>query len=120
MEEALITEIIGDGEGLKAFKLDNGKVIGTGLMIYAIQTQPATEFLKDSGVSMNNGYIVIDEAMMTNYPGVFACGQACRSVQDSITVKSHEQVNGEGARAAGSLLALLERGSVSCPTYSSS
>ncbi len=119
IEGAVISEIIGDGQELKAFKLDNGKVIAAGLMVYAGESRPAGEFLKDGSINISNGYVLVDEAMKTNFPNILACGQLACAAQEASRVKSFEQVCAEGVRAANSLVASLERGTVSCPTCSS-
>lgn len=58
-----------DGE-LKEIEVD-------GLFIY-IGHEPETYFLKDLPITMNYGYLEVDERMETNIDGIYACGDVIR------------------------------------------
>lgn len=70
-----IVEILGEGE-VKAVRLSNQKVIGASLVIFTEPKEPNIDFLKDTEIKINKG-ILVDDAMRTNIPFVFAAGDAC-------------------------------------------
>lgn len=98
-----VSEIIGEGAELKALKLSNGKAIGTSLVLFAGNYIPCTEFLKESGIKMLNGYICVDNTLRTNIENIFACGSACKNETHEAKEKSWEEAGGEGDLAASVL-----------------
>ncbi|RKY32955.1 MAG: CO dehydrogenase/CO-methylating acetyl-CoA synthase complex subunit beta [Candidatus Omnitrophota bacterium] len=104
-----ITEIIGEGAQLKAFKLNNGKVIATPLILFIGNYFAATDFLKESGIVTDQGYICTDEAMRTNIENIFACGSVSKIKNQLIKCKSRGDAANEGAKAASTIVSLLER-----------
>ncbi|MFH1198713.1 MAG: FAD-dependent oxidoreductase [Candidatus Omnitrophota bacterium] len=70
-----LAEIIGEGNELKALKLSNGKALGVDLVIVAGNYIPYSDFLKNSGIETDNGYIIVDSSMHTNIENIFACGR---------------------------------------------
>lgn len=77
---------------------NNDKLNIEGLFIYIGQT-PHTEFLDNLNVKKKNKYIIVDDAMRTNIPGIYACG-------DVIDKKLYQLSTavGEGALAATSII----------------
>jgi len=71
-------EVLGDGTvtGLKVEDLQTGveKVIKTDGIFIEIGMKPNTTFLEGSEVKMEKGFIVVDDHMRTNIPGVYAAG----------------------------------------------
>lgn len=67
-------EFIGEGSELKAIKLNNGKVIGISFALYIGPWIPATQFLKDSGILLEQGFVCVNDFGQTNVEGIFACG----------------------------------------------
>ena len=56
----------------------------TDLVIVAIGVEPATDFIKGSGISFaNNGAIIIDREMRTNMPDIYAAGD-CAEVYNLV------------------------------------
>ncbi len=53
-------------------------------VVVAAGVSPNTDFLKDSGITMDRGYIVTNEHMQTNIDHIYACGDACEN-KDFIT-----------------------------------
>src|SRR5699024_12784909 len=56
------------------------------LVVVSIGIRPNTAFLKDSGIKMDRGTIVVDGQMRTNLPDVYAAGD-CVVVKNRITGK---------------------------------
>jgi len=102
-------EIIGDNQ-VKALRLSNGKIIGTSLILFIGDYKPCTEFLKDTPVGLMEDFIVIDQNMRTNIASIFAAGSVCRTKQDLTRVKTWEDAQKEGEKAAQSVLQFNIRG----------
>ena len=117
LENLEVSEIIGEGAELKALKLNNGKVIGTSLVIFAGNCLPNTDFLKESGIKADEGYICVDEGMHTNIENIFACGSASKIENQPLKSKSWEDVVREGALAGSTIITLLERRNASCQKF---
>ncbi len=112
--DSTLTEIIGEGAELKAYKLSSGKAIEASLILFAGNYKPCTEFLKDSQIRAEDGYIIVDELMHTNLDNIFACGSVC-CLEDKLgESKSWEESCNEGVIVAKNLIASLERGSSLC------
>ena len=109
-----LTEFIGEGAELKAFKLNNGKAIGASLVLFAADFSPSTEFLKETEIKTIRGYLVVDDAMRTNFENIFACGSVCRKEDSLEREKSWEDAVNEGASVASGIANLLERGKNIC------
>lgn len=79
--DSVVEEIKGDGlvesvvmKNVKTNELT--EVEANGIFVY-VGTMPQTEFLKDSGLDLDGrGYIITNEQMETNIPGVFGVGDA--------------------------------------------
>lgn len=57
--------------------VNSGTIVEADLVVSAIGVRPDTDFLKDSGIELNNrGYIVTDKYLRTNKEGVYAAGDA--------------------------------------------
>lgn len=101
---------------VKEFKETDGRLSGlkiidhkkmqeldvSGLFIY-IGFQPDTEYIKDIGLEIDHDYILVDQRMQTNIPGIYACGDMIK--------KEYYQIStavGEGATAALSVIKELD------------
>lgn len=79
--DSVVEEIKGDGivesVVIKNVKTDElSEIEANGIFVY-VGTLPQTEFLKDSGLELDNwDYIIANEKMETNIPGVYAVGDA--------------------------------------------
>ncbi len=79
-----VNEFIEEGDKISV-KLASGKIITGDFVVSAIGVKPATDFLKDSGVTLGpKGHIVVDEHMRTNFEDIYAAGDAAEIV-DFIT-----------------------------------
>ena len=117
LENLEVSEIIGEGAELKALKLNNGKVIGTSLVMFVGNYLPNTDFLKESGIKADEGYIRVDEAMRTNIENIFACGSASKIENQPLKSKSWEDTVREGTLTGSTIITLLERRNTSCQKY---
>ncbi len=70
--------IVNTKEGIKKIIVDF-VVVATGI-------RPNTEFLKDSGITMDRGYIIVNNRMKTNKKHIYACGD-CTVSANTITKK---------------------------------
>jgi NAD(P)H-nitrite reductase large subunit len=114
MDQLQVNELIGEGAQLQALKLNNGKVIATGLVIFCGKPLAALDFLKESDIQTAEGFVMVDDELRTNLGNVFACGSVCRSKVDLNKDKSWEEAAGEGVLAAEGVLKSLERGKLLC------
>ena len=116
LQDLKIIEFIGEGSELKAIKLNNGKIIGASLVLFAGNYSPATQFLKDSGVQVENGYITVNELMQTNFENIFACGSVVKNTNltEMDKEKTWDQATREGALAAENIITLLGKENISC------
>lgn len=114
MDNLGISEIIGEGTELKAVKLSNGKAIGVDLVLFTSGFSPCAEFLKDTEVGTENGYIIVDDTQCTNFKNIFACGSVCKKAGIQEREKPQEEKINEGIIAANQLIQLTERGKELC------
>ena len=68
-----------------------------GLFIY-IGHEPETTYLENTGIKLEDGYVVVDNRMATNIKGIYACGDVIKKEVYQIA-----NATGEGAIAALSL-----------------
>ena len=74
------------------------------VVVLAIGIRPATDFLKDSGIEMVRGTIVVDKHQKTNLEDVYAVGD-CAMVYNRITGLGQWSAMGSTANITGRLLA---------------
>lgn len=72
-----IKELIIENDEFKGVKLKDKELLVSALFIY-IGFTPNTEFLKNSGIKLDNDYIVVDENQETNKKGVYASGDVTK------------------------------------------
>ncbi len=80
-------------------------VLPAELVILAMGVRPATRFLENSGLAMQRGTIVTDEAHKTNLADIYAVGD-CALVTNRITGNTQWSAMGSTANIAGRELAL--------------
>ena len=102
-----VTEIIGEGT-VNAVRLKNKKtgeevVHDTDGIFIFIGHDPNTEMFKDSLDIDENGYLILDQQMHTNLPGVFAAGEVGDPHFQQVVVSA-----GMGAAAAMEVVEFLE------------
>jgi NAD(P)H-nitrite reductase large subunit len=72
-----VIEITGR-DTVQGVTLDNEKTMPCDLVLVAIGVSPRSELALDAKLRVNRG-IVVDRHMTTNYPGVYACGDAAEA-----------------------------------------
>jgi phenylglyoxylate dehydrogenase epsilon subunit len=65
-------------EGKTTLTLATGGSLSAGLLLVATGVQPRAEYLKDSGVEVDEG-ILVDERMRTNVSGIWAAGDVAKA-----------------------------------------
>ncbi len=91
-----VSEIKGDGKEVKSVLLSSGKEVETDGVFVFVGITPASEIFAPL-VDMDNGFIIVNSALETKTPGLFAAGD--------VTASSFRQVvtaAGDGARASHS------------------
>jgi thioredoxin reductase (NADPH) len=89
----------------KIVKLADGSEIAVDGVFVMIGSVPASDWLRDSGVKLDeSGYVPTDQNLMTNISGIFAAGDI-----RSGNVKQIAVAVGEGATAANSVRKYLEK-----------
>ena len=92
-----IEELIGD-KSLEQIKLNNGEIINVSALFPYIGQIPNTQFLSFKNLCNENGYIIVNNNMDTNVPGLFAAGDVTnQKLKQVVTATS------EGAIAATSV-----------------
>lgn len=86
-----LTEIIGEGQ-VQAIKIKEGKVIGVLAVAFMGQEKNNIDFLKNSGIELYDGYIVVDDAMRTNLSSVYSCGSVCLKKGSALEIKSWDDI----------------------------
>ena len=71
-----IAAIEGDG-AVSGVRLENGEVIPADLVVISCGVRANTAIAKEAGITVDRA-IVVNEAMETNVPGVYACGDCAQ------------------------------------------
>ncbi|NQS92269.1 MAG: thioredoxin-disulfide reductase [Chloroflexi bacterium] len=105
--DTVLTEIIGDGT-VNSVRLKNKKTAEENVMdidgvFIFIGHDPNTALFKDQLETDENGYLVLDQKMHTNVPGVFAAGEVGDPHFQQVVVSA-----GMGAAAAMEVVEFLE------------
>ncbi len=82
---------------------DNG-ILAADVVVMAIGVRPCTEFLKESGIEMFKGTIIVDEKLRTNLPDIYAVGD-CAAVKNAVTGSRQWSAMGSTANLAARALA---------------
>jgi len=78
LTEDTVLRIEGEGAEITGVTLKSGDFIPCDTVIVAIGVRPAASFLKGSGIEVNRG-VVVNDAMETTVPGVFAAGDVAEA-----------------------------------------
>ncbi|CDW87365.1 nad-dependent dehydrogenase [Stylonychia lemnae] len=75
--QKLVTEIGGTGDSVQHVILNDGTKLEADLVIVGAGVTPSTQFLKDSGIQLNeSGALVCNNKLQTNIDDIFAAGDA--------------------------------------------
>lgn len=71
----LVTEFIGDKNGVRQVLTGTGKIFDTDLVILCAGVTPNVEIAKDAGIAIGEtGAIKVSDRMQTNFEDIYACG----------------------------------------------
>lgn len=88
----LAEEIVGSDGKVVGVKTDSGETLAADMVVFAIGVAPNTDFLKDSGVELDErGGIVVNQRLQTSAESIFAAGD-CATVEWFNGVKRPEQL----------------------------
>jgi len=76
----------GGGRAALSARLDSGEELEAETLIVAAGIRPNVEFLRGSGVACETG-VVVDAAMQTNIPGIYAAGDVAAAIDFSTGVR---------------------------------
>jgi len=110
LDNVSVVEFIGEGPGLQAVKLSNGKIIGVSLVAVFGPSVCNTRFLKDSGVAIRDGFIVVDNFWRTATQDIFACGSVCFQGKGSEDFLTWHQALEQGKNLADVLVSFFQGG----------
>ena len=95
-------------DAVTAIELDDGRQIECDAVVVGIGTEPATEWLRDSG--LDDRGVPVDGGGRTTIPGIFAAGDASRPFDNRLGAHVHsehwEAAARQGAAAARAMLGL--------------
>lgn len=108
--DTIVTEIVGE-DSVRAVKLKNVKTgeeseLSTDGVFIFIGHRPNTEIFKGQLATNEAGYLIVDEKMRTNIPGVFAAGEVMDPIYRQVVTSA-----GMGAAAAIQATRFLEENS---------
>ena len=102
-----LKEIKGNGRAETAVVANNKtgeqRELGIDWIVICVGTEPDTKLAREAGLEMKGAFVKIDSKMMTNRPGIFACGEVTGSERHLITAASEGAC---GGMAASEYLAL--------------
>ncbi len=76
--ENTVESVEGEGGEVTAVHLRSGETIPCDLLVFGIGVRPNTDPVSDSGIAVNRG-IVVDRAMRTSAPDVYAAGDVAEA-----------------------------------------
>ncbi|XP_077868544.1 apoptosis-inducing factor 3-like [Saccoglossus kowalevskii] len=86
-----VKEFHGENGQLKSVELKSGENLPADLCVVGAGVIPSTDFIKDSGLTMNTrNQLVVNKYMRTNKPNVYAAGDI---VEFPLTMANDEKVN---------------------------
>jgi len=101
---------------VQGLRTDAG-VLTAQLVISAAGVRPNTDFLKNTGIAMVKGTILVDETLQTNVPDIYAVGD-CAMVSNRLTGQAQWSPMGSSANMEGRVLAqILHNGVIHYPGY---
>lgn len=106
-----VTAFTGQNGAVSSVQLKSGKTLDTDFVVVGIGVMPVTEFLRDSGVTLDekDSSVRVNKHLQTNYPDVYAAGDIARWGEGSGTRIEHWRVAQQhGIVAAHNMLGKTE------------
>lgn len=72
-----VTEFLGDGQ-VRQVLTSRGDKVETDMVVAGIGVTPNSDLFKETGLQMEDGYVLVNRFLETNFPGVFAAGDITR------------------------------------------
>jgi len=91
------------GEGKAESVRTSGGSLPCGVVVFSVGVRPNTEFLRETGMEMDRGAIVVDEKLRTSLPDIYAAGD-CAMVKNRLTGKPQWSPMGSSANLEGRTL----------------
>jgi NADPH-dependent 2,4-dienoyl-CoA reductase/sulfur reductase-like enzyme len=110
----------GSADGVRGVRLADGEVVPADVVLVGVGVRPATEWLSDSGLLLDDG--VVCDATLRAAPGVFAAGDCVRwpnGVFDDEVMRIEHWTNAAEQGAAAARSALAESTGADRPRYES-
>lgn len=104
------------GNGKVEKVLTSKRPIKADAVVLAMGFRPNTEFLKDSGLEMSRGLLLVDKHLRTNDPDIYSVGD-CTLVTNRITGERQWSAMGSTANIAGRLAAKWLAGDENATPY---
>jgi len=87
-----VKEIRGDSQVRSAVLVNNKtseeEEVAIDWVVICVGTEPDTQLVQKAGIGMSGAFVSVDEQMMTDKPGVFACGEITGCHRHLITAAS--------------------------------
>jgi NAD(P)H-nitrite reductase large subunit len=100
-----IVSLTKDHNDVLSAKLDNGQIVETDLVIFAMGVTPNSEFAKEAGIKVGaNGAIAVNGELQTNDPNIFAAGDVA-GFKNPITGEMVANSKWRAAREQGQIAA---------------
>jgi NADPH-dependent 2,4-dienoyl-CoA reductase/sulfur reductase-like enzyme/predicted acylesterase/phospholipase RssA len=99
-----VAAIYGTGR-IREVETTSGMRLPCDLLIVSIGVTPATDFLAGSGLTLDDGLVVVDDQLRTNAPNVFAAGDVT-SFYDPVFARHRHIEHWDNAAKQGRLAAL--------------
>lgn len=89
-----VSAFMGENGTISGVQLKSGKTLEADFVVVGIGVAPDTEFLRDSGVTLNekDGAVRVDTHLQTNHPDVYAAGDIARWGENNGTRIEHWRV----------------------------
>lgn len=97
------------GEGSVSYVVAGGMRISCDIAVVAAGIRPNTEFLKDSGINLSKGLVVVDDKLKTNLNDIYAVGD-CAVITNRLTGAPQWSPMGSHANLEGRTLAKILAG----------
>lgn len=83
-----VSEVLGD-DHVTGVRTVGGKELACDMVLVSIGVEPATHFLDDSGIVLDDGFVAVDDRLRSNVPDVFAAGDVTRFYDPVFRCRRH-------------------------------
>jgi NADPH-dependent 2,4-dienoyl-CoA reductase/sulfur reductase-like enzyme len=120
--EDTVTHFTGEDGAVQHVELRSGKVLDADLIIIGIGVIPATEFLQNSGLELDNKdhAVKVSSELQTSHPDIYAAGDIARwsvNGHDSMRIEHWRVAQQQGIVAARNMLGKSETMAMRVPFF---